>query len=62
MFRAFETRTGKPLWTTTLPASSYSTPMTYRPRGGKQMVAVVATGGFAFQPATSDAVVAYALP
>jgi quinoprotein glucose dehydrogenase len=62
MFRAFETRTGKPLWTTTLPASSYSTPMTYRPRGGKQMVAVVATGGFAFQPATSDAVVAYSLP
>jgi quinoprotein glucose dehydrogenase len=62
MFRAFETRTGKPLWTTPLPASSYSTPMTYRPRGGHQMVAVVATGGFAFQPATSDAVVAFALP
>ena len=60
--RAFDTRNGQLLWSAKLPASSYSTPMTYRPRGGKQMVAVVATGGFASQPATSDAVVAYSLP
>jgi quinoprotein glucose dehydrogenase len=62
MFRAFETRTGRELWTVKLPASSYSTPMTYRPKGGKQMVAVVATGGFSSQPATSDALVVYSLP
>ncbi|WP_293974334.1 PQQ-binding-like beta-propeller repeat protein [Sphingomonas sp.] len=60
--RAFATRTGQEIWSTTLPASSYGTPMTYQSPGGHQMVAVVATGGFAGQPATSDAVVAYALP
>ncbi len=60
--RAFETRSGKLLWQATMPDSNYGTPMTYRSKNGKQMVAVVATGGFAFSPATSDAVVAYALP
>jgi quinoprotein glucose dehydrogenase len=35
--------------------------MTYA-AGKRQMVAVVATGGFAFSPAASDEVVAYALP
>ncbi|MGK6319494.1 pyrroloquinoline quinone-dependent dehydrogenase [Sphingomonas sp. DT-204] len=59
--RAFETKTGKLLWTAELPGSNYGTPMTYAV-GRRQMVAVVATGGFAFSPATSDAVVAYALP
>jgi quinoprotein glucose dehydrogenase len=61
MIRAFDTRTGAMLWSATLPASNYGTPMTYR-AGGRQMVATVATGGFAFQPATSDQVVAYAVP
>ncbi|WP_444544586.1 outer membrane protein assembly factor BamB family protein [Sphingobium fuliginis] len=60
-FRAFETKTGKLLWTAELPGSSYGTPMTYAV-GKRQMVAVVATGGFAFSPATSDEVVAYTLP
>jgi quinoprotein glucose dehydrogenase len=59
--RAFETKTGKLLWTAELPGSSYGTPMTYA-AGKRQMVAVVATGGFAFSPAASDEVVAYALP
>ncbi len=35
--------------------------MTYRAADGRQMLATVATGGFAFQPATSDQVVAYAV-
>jgi quinoprotein glucose dehydrogenase len=61
MFRAFDTKTGHELWSAKLPASSYSTPMTYQPKNGRQMVAVVATGGFASQPATSDSVVAYSL-
>lgn len=59
--RAFDTKTGKLLWETQLPASSYGVPMTYGV-GKRQMVAVVATGGFAFTPATSDEVVAYSLP
>lgn len=60
-FRAFDTKTGKLLWTAELSGSSYGTPMTYA-AGKRQMVAIVATGGFAFSPATSDEVVAYALP
>ncbi len=62
MLRAFETKTGKLLWSAKLPASNYGTPITYQVQGGRQMVATVATGGFAFQPATGDEVVAYALP
>ncbi len=61
MFRAFDTKTGKELWSDKLPASSYSTPMTYGTKSGKQLVAVVATGGFASQPATADEVVVYGL-
>jgi len=57
--RAFETRSGKLLWEATLPSSNYGTPITYRNKAGKQMVAVVATGGFASTPATSDQVVAF---
>jgi quinoprotein glucose dehydrogenase len=60
-FRAFDTKTGKLLWETTLPASNYGTPMTYRDRSGRQLVGVVATGGFSGSPPISDAVVAFAL-
>lgn len=59
--RAFETRTGKLLWEAALPSSNYGTPMTYRDKAGRQTLAVVATGGFAFSPATSDEVVAFTL-
>jgi quinoprotein glucose dehydrogenase len=60
-FRAFDTKTGKMLWEATLPASNYGTPMTYRDRSGRQLVGVVATGGFSGSPPISDAVVAFAL-
>ena len=60
-FRAFDTKTGKLLWEATLPASNYGTPMTYRDRSGRQLVGVVATGGFSGSPPLSDAVVAFAL-
>ena len=60
-FRAFDTKTGKLLWDATLPASNYGTPMTYRDRSGRQLVGVVATGGFSGSPPISDAVVAFAL-
>jgi len=59
--RAFETRTGKLLWEANLPASNYGTPMTYKDASGRQIVAVVATGGFSGSPPTSDAVVAFSL-
>lgn len=62
MIRAFDTRTGKLLWKDRMAASNYGTPMTFELPGGKQALGVVATGGFAFQPATADEVVVYALP
>jgi quinoprotein glucose dehydrogenase len=62
-FRAFDTRTGKELWTVKLNAPNHSVPVTYLGRDGKQYVAFPATGGsFLEDPAADDAFVAYALP
>jgi len=62
-FRAFETRTGKELWTTKLDASAHASPITYQGKDGKQYVAIVATGGsFVHSPAVGDSLVVYALP
>jgi quinoprotein glucose dehydrogenase len=44
-FRAFDTQSGKEVWTVKLPASAESTPITYADAKGQQYVAVVATGG-----------------
>jgi quinoprotein glucose dehydrogenase len=61
--RAFDTRSGRELWATRLPASAEATPITYADRTGKQFVAVTATGGGLIgAELASDAVVAYALP
>jgi quinoprotein glucose dehydrogenase len=60
--RAFDTKTGKELWTFKLPASLYGTPLTYRGKSGKQYVAAVTTGGFWSEPAGADEVTAFALP
>jgi glucose dehydrogenase len=43
-FRAFESRTGKELWSARLDASGNATPITYMGRNGKQYV-VIAAGG-----------------
>ena len=60
--RAFDTKTGKELWTFKLPASLYGTPLTYQGRSGKQYVAAVTTGGFWGENAGADEVTAFALP
>jgi len=60
--RAFDTRTGKMLWSFDLPASIYGMPVTYRGKTGRQYLATVDTGGFAGSPVNSDAVLAFALP
>lgn len=60
-FRAFEAKTGKMLWDTTLEAAGGDTPMTYMGKDGKQYVVIVATGG-AFSQSNGDVVAAYALP
>ena len=62
-FRAFDVKTGKEIWTVKLPAAAESTPITYADAGGKQYVAVVATGGGLIgAPLLSDSVVVYSLP
>jgi quinoprotein glucose dehydrogenase len=59
--RAFDTRTGKTLWTYHLPAALYGTPMTYS-AGGKQYLAAVVTGGFWGDRPSADEVIVFALP
>ena len=62
-FRAFETATGKELWSTRLPASAEATPATYRGADGRQFVAITAAGGGIVGAALeSDEVVVLALP
>jgi quinoprotein glucose dehydrogenase len=61
-FRAFDKRTGKLLWETTLPFSGNATPITYEV-GGKQYVVIFATGGKSGKPDKAGGVyVAFALP
>jgi quinoprotein glucose dehydrogenase len=62
-FRAFNSKTGKELWTAVLEASGHATPMTYLgKRNGKQYVVIAAGGGGYFVQKASDALVAFALP
>ncbi len=51
-FRAFDSKTGKQLWVTTLGKNANADPMTYEGKDGKQRVAVVA----------ADSVFVFALP
>jgi glucose dehydrogenase len=63
-FRAFDAKTGRELWSTQLPASGHSTPMTYMGKDGAQYVVIAASGGTAIGVGLpiSDALVAYRLP
>ena len=45
MFRAFDSKTGKELWSTELSNNSVNTPMTYMGKDGKQYVAAVISSG-----------------
>lgn len=60
-FRAFDTRSGREIWTIKLPAAAHSVPVSYVAKG-KQYVAIVATGGsFLGTPVTSDSLIVYGL-
>lgn len=59
-FRAFDKRTGKVLWQTSLPAGGYATPSTYSVKGRQYVV--VACGGGKMGTKSGDAYVAFALP
>jgi quinoprotein glucose dehydrogenase len=61
--RAFDSRTGQELWTFKMDHSGHATPITYSGRGGKQYVAVVATGGSPIaSPSGGDSLYVFALP
>jgi glucose dehydrogenase len=61
-FRAFDTKTGKELWSVKLETGAYTTPMTFEGKDGKQYVVVVATGGSYYDRTSGDSVIAFALP
>jgi quinoprotein glucose dehydrogenase len=62
-FRAFDTKTGKEIWTQKLDYSAHASPVTYQGTNGKQYVAVVATGGsFLHSPGNGDSLVVFGLP
>ncbi|MBZ5696379.1 MAG: pyrroloquinoline quinone-dependent dehydrogenase [Acidobacteriia bacterium] len=68
-FRAFDSRTGRELWTEKIDASAHTIPVTYMGKNGKQYVVVEAFGGPGivaitgfFNDAPGDSVIAFALP
>lgn len=62
-FRAFDAKTGKELWAYKLDAAAATVPSTYQGKDGRQYVVVTSAGNpFAAEPATSDAITAFALP
>src|SRR5204862_2951429 len=52
-FRAFEAATGKELWSTKLETGSYTVPMTFLGKNGKQYVVLTDTGGSFYDPTSS---------
>lgn len=63
-FRAFDSQSGRELWTAKLPASAHAVPVTYLGRDGRQYVAVFAAGASAIDDPVADdapALVVYAL-
>jgi glucose dehydrogenase len=64
-FRAFDSKTGKELWSAKLDMSAHAVPITYQGKNGKQYVAVVAAGASAIddpEPPGKEALVVFALP
>ena len=61
-FRAFDSQTGRELWSTKMDADGNATPITYAGRDGTQYVAIVAGGpGHLRRGPTSDSVIVYSL-
>ncbi|HLK22383.1 MAG TPA: pyrroloquinoline quinone-dependent dehydrogenase [Bryobacteraceae bacterium] len=60
-FRAFDSRTGRVLWTAEIDGSGHATPMTFQGRDGKQYVVIAAGGGGQFGSSPSDALIAFTL-
>jgi glucose dehydrogenase len=58
-FRAFDSETGKKLWSTKLDYAATAVPITYEGKNGKQYVAIMAAGG---GKGTDQALIVFALP
>ena len=61
-FRAFDSKSGKVLWTANIDAPGHSIPSTYMGKNGKQYVVIPAGGGGFLQGPTGDSLIAFALP
>jgi len=61
-FRAFDSRTGKQLWETELPACAHTVPMTFLGKDQRQYVVVAAGGGSYLGAAPGSKILAFALP
>ncbi|WP_257540172.1 membrane-bound PQQ-dependent dehydrogenase, glucose/quinate/shikimate family [Sphingobium sp. CFD-1] len=61
LIRAIDLRSGRTLWTDTLPAGGQATPMTYS-QNGKQYLVIMAGGHHFMETPIGDEVIAYALP
>ena len=62
-FRAFDTATGREVWSVRLPGGGQATPMTYwSSKSGRQFVVIAAGGNVPLQSKISTKIVAYALP
>jgi len=61
--RAFDSKTGKEVWTVKLGASAHNTPITWRGKDGRQYLSATSAGGsYLASPASDDSVIAWALP
>lgn len=61
-FRAFDSKTGKELWSVSIDAPAHSIPATYLGKDGRQYVVVSAAGGGFLRDPVADVVIAFALP
>jgi quinoprotein glucose dehydrogenase len=60
-FRAFDSRTGRELWSAEIDGSGHATPITYQGRDGRQYVVIAAGGGGYFGSRPADALIAFSL-
>ena len=62
-FRAFDSKTGKEVWTEKIEAGAHGAPISYQGKDGKQYVVIAATGGSQlFDPSRGDSLIAFVSP
>jgi glucose dehydrogenase len=60
-FRAFDSRTGRELWSIVIDGSGHATPITYAGKDGRQYVVIAAGGGGFFGSKPADSLIAFSL-